>query len=70
VGKELKLTGNPRLKNLRALSALESAGAFQVEQNATLPTCEAEWLRDHVGVTQLGTPIVISGNDDSGVCTP
>jgi len=37
--------------------------------NPLLPTCEAEWLRDHIGIANIGDTILINGNGD-GLCPP
>jgi hypothetical protein len=41
-----------------------------VTDNPTLATCEAEWLRDSVGVDKIGGQVFIWNNDDLGVCGP
>jgi hypothetical protein len=58
----------PALTKLRGLSALESVGEFVVEQNALLPTCEAEWLLFDIGIANVSRRISIRDNDDAGVC--
>ena len=61
---------NPSLRHLRALSALRKLSqALNVSNNRTLPTCQAEWLRDHVGIANIGRYQAF-GNDDLGVCGP
>jgi hypothetical protein len=55
------------LTTLRALAALSLVdGSLAVQDNVRLPTCEAEWLRNHVQ-TVTG-PVTIDGNDDQGAC--
>jgi hypothetical protein len=71
VARELKIRDNPALRSLHALSALSSIGLrLSVTQNSTLPTCEAEWLRDRIGVAQIPGGALIEGNDDLGACAP
>lgn len=43
-------------------------GTFAITDNASLPTCEAERLRDLIGVDNIGQALEIHGNDDGGVC--
>ena len=43
-------------------------GAFTIVQNQTLPTCEAERLRDLIGTSNITGALKIYGNDDAGVC--
>jgi hypothetical protein len=63
---------NDRLASLRALANLRSATgrSFVVQRNRLLPTCEAEWLRDNIGVANIAGMIYISENDDTGTCPP
>jgi Leucine-rich repeat (LRR) protein len=68
---QVGVAGNPVLTSVRGLSGLtEVSLAFTIVDNDVLPTCEAEWLRDHVGVENIGGDISIDGNDDAGVCPP
>jgi hypothetical protein len=70
----LRLSENANLASLRALASVDHARALLVENNPKLPTCEAEWLRDNIGVENIVNPygdaITISGNDDAGTCVP
>jgi hypothetical protein len=66
---ELRFAENDELSSLRALAALQTIQAgFYIRYNESLATCEADWLRDSVGTTNIGGPVDISGNDDAGVC--
>lgn len=56
------------LHGLRGLTHL--GGSLLIEDNPALPTCEAEWLRDHIGSDALDGTVTISGNDDTGTCAP
>jgi hypothetical protein len=38
--------------------------------NPQLATCEAEWLRDHIGVENIADSFHIGENDDDGTCAP
>lgn len=63
------LIGMTGLTNLDGFGNLRSIGGnLRIEQNSLLPTCEAEWLRDHVGEENIGGTVTIAGNDDSGTC--
>jgi hypothetical protein len=63
----LELIANPRLTDLQGLRNLvEIEGDLIILQNATLPTCQAWWLRDHIA--RIGGVIDIAYNDDTGVC--
>lgn len=66
------LENNGALTSLHALGALESIadGGLAILYNSKLPTCEAEWLRDHVGVENIAGAPEIAGNDDAGTCSP
>jgi hypothetical protein len=66
----LLLVGNASVQQLRPLSNLRQLDwMLDVSSNSRLPTCEAEWLRDHIGTDNIGE-ISIYGNDDAGVCGP
>jgi hypothetical protein len=69
---ELELEDNASLSSLHALAALKSVrgDGFSITDNPKLPTCEAEWLRDHVGVDNIGGATNIAGNDDTAGCGP
>jgi hypothetical protein len=57
------------LADLRGLRGLRSAGLLMIFSNPALPTCEAERLRDQVGLANLGA-WRIEKNDDLGNCPP
>jgi hypothetical protein len=60
---------NTMLKSVRALSGLQSVGGeFAILENPSLPSCEAVWLRDNVGIANIGGTISIIRNADSGAC--
>ena len=73
-----------RFSSLRGLSTLRHVGySVSILDNATLPTCEAEWLIDNITLTQGGTigdaadgesiepgSVEIRGNDDAATCAP
>jgi hypothetical protein len=65
----LTLQRNNALTSLRGFAPLKSInGFFAFSNNASLPTCEVEWLHDRItGIVDLDT---IVGNDDAGVCPP
>ncbi|HET9959871.1 MAG TPA: hypothetical protein VFQ61_35510 [Polyangiaceae bacterium] len=74
----LTISGNENLTDLRSLGAVDSVySLLSITDNARLPTCRAEWLRDQIGITHIGTDSTsppphyeISGNDDAATCTP
>jgi cysteine-rich repeat protein len=69
VGGILLIYRNPRLVNLHALGSLASVGGdFTVVENTGLPSCEAEWLRDSIGLDNISGLVAINGNDPRGVC--
>jgi len=39
-----------------------------IKLNDLLPTCEAENLRDNIGIENIGGEITITGNDAAGTC--
>ena len=64
------IDSNDSLERLRQLSALRELGwVLSVSNNARLPTCEAEWLRDQIGASNIRFTQILD-NDDSGVCAP
>jgi Leucine-rich repeat (LRR) protein len=66
----LTIDGNLALGRLRGLSALEGVVEWlTVTDNPALPTCEAEALRDRLGIN-VGFGSVIERNDPFGVCSP
>ena len=67
-GDALSIEDNAVLRDLQAVSSLESVGGnFTIVNNPNLATCEAQWLEAHA---EPRGEIVISGNDDRGVCVP
>jgi hypothetical protein len=63
--------GNDALMSLRALANLRSVGGnFEVRENRALASCEAEWLRDSVGVANIGGTVSVSGNTGTATCAP
>ena len=69
VGGTVLIYGNPRLVNLHALGSLASVGGdLTVVDNTGLPRCEAEWLRDSIGLQNVVGLVAINGNDPRGVC--
>jgi len=66
---DLIIDGNPNLASLAALENLPSlSGDLWIYDNLSLPTCEAEWLRDNIGVENIWGSINIYNNDDTGTC--
>ena len=65
----LVISGNQALVNLDGLHSLEHVGGFlRINFNESLPTCEAEALRDHLVAAGWGGEAHIYDNDDSGTC--
>jgi hypothetical protein len=62
----LDIAGNAALRDLRGLIGLERVGSFSVVDNPALPTCEAEWLRDRLTITD---GVDVAGNHDDGECS-
>jgi hypothetical protein len=59
------------LSSLRGLSGLNYVGGeLRIMDNLALATCEAEWLRDQIGLANIGGGAFIAGNADNGTCTP
>jgi hypothetical protein len=60
---------NPSLSKIEALGSVRSIlGDLNVEDNAVLPTCQAERLVEAIGSANIGGMISIDGNDDQGMC--
>lgn len=69
VGNGLYISDNPLLTELHGLHSIENLqGDFEVTDNFSLPTCEAERLRDVIEVVNITANIEISGNNDAGIC--
>jgi hypothetical protein len=67
----LIVQANLVLGNLRGFAALgHIARALEVTYNPALPACEAEWLRDHVGLENIGGPVTLHENLGTGTCPP
>lgn len=67
----LSVSYNAELRSLRGLVNLSRVlESFLVEENAELPTCEVEWLRDRIQPENLTGSLSIRGNDDTGICAP
>ncbi len=66
----LNVSRNRKLESLRNFSGLEAVSSgLSVTDNAALPACEAEWLRDRIGETNIGA-VLFEHNDGSGPCVP
>jgi hypothetical protein len=66
-GGDVDISTNLVLDDLRGLAGLESIRQnLVIQYNPSLPTCEADWLRDHVG--SIGGDVTIHGNNDGGTC--
>jgi hypothetical protein len=64
----LQILGNASLESLRALSGVTAIDLdLSIYGNPSLPTCEALWLRDSIGVTNIGS-VSIGMNNDAGTC--
>lgn len=60
---------NPDLTQLRELHGITMVGErLSITNNAMLPTCEAEALRDAIGVENIGGTISIAENAGTGGC--
>jgi hypothetical protein len=69
IGEMLMISQNDALIDLSGCNGLTHVGTdLVVTENVTLPTCEAERLRDEIGVENIGGKITIYGNDDNGTC--
>jgi hypothetical protein len=64
VADTIEIGQNNALVSLAALGNVRQASRLSVYYNSSLPTCEAQWLADSIGIDNVG----ISGNDDEGVC--
>jgi hypothetical protein len=54
---------------LHGLDALEHvSGSFVVRDNSSLSTCEAERLRDLIGIANIGLTPEIHGNNAAAPC--
>ena len=64
----LSIHNNDALTNLQGLNALEAVGeSLDIRSNDALPTCEAQWLRDNIGLSNIAGEITI-GQNGSGTC--
>jgi hypothetical protein len=71
VGRDVSVVSNAFLQNLRGMSSVVSVGgSLAVERNPALPACEAEWLRDNIGVGNVGGTVSLVGNTGTGTCPP
>jgi len=69
VGHHVIVESNPLLSDLHGLDGLtEIGGALTIVDNPKLPTCEAERLRDRIGIANIHGGWSISGNDDAATC--
>ena len=59
---------NEALQNVDGFSALTSVGDLYIANNITLPTCQAELLRDNIGTENIAGAVDIRDNDDRGMC--
>jgi len=64
VDQQIEINGNGALANLRALGNVTEASDLRVWNSPSLPTCEAEWLAEQIGLDN----VAFSGTDDTGVC--
>jgi hypothetical protein len=66
---DLTLAENGLLSDLHGLDGLRSvSGSFFISDNRSLPTCEAERLRNLIGLANIGQVPNIEGNNDEAVC--
>jgi len=71
IGNGLLINGNAALTRIQGLHGVTSvAGDLIVGDNPLLPTCEAEALRDAIGIANIQGTIQIENNTGSGDCTP
>jgi len=70
VGGSLHLHDNHQLLSLAGLHGLAHLGgdSIRIQENRTLPTCEAEILLGQLAAEGWTGDIQISNNDDSGIC--
>jgi hypothetical protein len=60
---------NAALTSLRGLRGITSIGNdLTIRGNPVLPACDAEWLRDHVGVANIGGTVTLLENTGVGSC--
>ena len=68
----LRVAQNPVLTSIAGLSGLETVGRLAIEDNAALPTCQAEallaGLRAKGQLDEVASVAVVRGNDDQGTC--
>lgn len=58
----LEITDNPTLRSLVGLEGITAVrGPFTITGNGSLPRCEAEALRDRIGLADITGPITIEG---------
>ena len=63
IGEDLHIKDNVVLTDVSALHGVTSVGEdFVVKDNTSLPTADAEALRDAIGVTNIGGTVLIIGN--------
>jgi hypothetical protein len=71
IGGYLRISGNTVLTTITNIESLDHIGvtsALDVYNNSSLPTCEAENLRDHLMSFGWTGTAYISGNNDLGTC--
>ncbi len=69
VGGNLHIDSNDVLTSLAVLNNVSSVGyLLLIEDNINLPTCEAERLRDEIGIGNIGGEITIENNTGTGTC--
>jgi hypothetical protein len=62
---------NDALVSLRGLSGVRAIdGSLIISGNPALPACEAEWLRDSIGVENIAGNVTLLLNDGAGTCAP
>ncbi len=69
VGQDLFISNNAILASLAGLENLTTVGGdLNIFTNTVLPTCVAEWLRDNIGVDNIGGAIDFHDNCDACIC--
>ncbi len=69
VGGDLVINDNTNLNDLSAWSSVTSVGGdLVITTNPALATCEAEALRDAIGLENIALTTQIEDNDDAGTC--
>ncbi len=80
MGGGLEIIFNPNLTSLVGLENINSIGRLQnsffpytpgflsIRENDVLPNCEVEWLRENIGVGNIGGEITIENNTGTGTC--